>query len=555
MNSPISEADFHGAANRNSEGTELLQKVMTEMKKVLITGANSYIGTSFEAWAKKRYPGEFEIDTVDMVDGSWKEKSFRGYTSVFHVAAIVHKKEKPEMKNLYWQVNKELPVEVAQKAKEEGVHQFVFMSSMSVYGMNTGSITKETKAHPKTFYGKSKLAAEKELRKLADDKFSVAILRPPMVYGVDCKGNYQLLKKFALMSPVFPKYENQRSMISIERLCDFVVQTIQEGKGGLYFPQNKHYVCTTKMVQEIARDSGKKIWTTRIFNPFISLGLKMHVSVIEKMFGNLVYERKSQEEERTNIKIAKAEQKKMILVSIVTVAYNSEKTIQDTIESVLNQTYPNIEYLIVDGLSTDDTVKIARSYEKKFEEKGYKYKVISEKDNGIYDAMNKGIKASTGELIGIINSDDWYELDAVETVVKQFAKINFDMLYADLRVIKEDGSKFVKHSCMRKFVTTRDWNHPTTFMNRKVYDSYLYKCESLYDDMDMMLKVREDNREIVVINKILANFRLGGVSNQKQINKIWERCKARYRIYRNHGFSRLYWFECLFMEFGKAIVG
>lgn len=261
------------------------------MKRVLITGANSYIGTSFEAWAKKRYPGEFEIDTVDMVDGSWREKSFAGYDAVFHVAAIVHKKEKPEMKKLYLQVNKELPIEVARKAKEEGVRQFVFMSSMSVYGMNTGVITKETKAVPKTFYGKSKLAAEKGLLKLQDYGFHVAILRPPMVYGPDCKGNYQLLKKFVSVSPIFPDYFNQRSMIFIDNLCEFIVQVIWQEKAGMCLPQDENYVCTTKMVQEIAEESGKKIWTTKIFNSFISLGLKLHMPMLEKLFGSLVYEK------------------------------------------------------------------------------------------------------------------------------------------------------------------------------------------------------------------------------------------------------------------------
>ena len=259
------------------------------MKKVLITGANSYIGMSFEAWAKKEHPGEFQIDTVDMIDGSWREKSFAGYDAVFHVAAIVHKKEKPEMKKLYWQVNKELPVEVAKKAKAEGVGQFVFMSSMSVYGINVGEITQKTKAEPKSFYGKSKLAAEKELCKLKDGAFAVAILRPPMVYGEGCRGNYQLLKKFTLKSPIFPKYENKRSMISVDNLDKFIYETIEERKEGLYFPQDSKYVCTANMVREIAKQNGKKICLVSIFNPLIKMGLKMKISVIEKMFGNLIY--------------------------------------------------------------------------------------------------------------------------------------------------------------------------------------------------------------------------------------------------------------------------
>lgn len=100
------------------------------------------------------------------------------------------------------------------------------------------------------------------------------------------------------------------------------------------------------------------------------------------------------------------------LISIVTVSFNSEKTIRQTIESVLNQTYTNIEYNIVDGASTDRTVEIATQYKDDFEAKGIKYIITSEKDKGIYDAMNKGIARSHGEIVGLINSDDWYETDA-----------------------------------------------------------------------------------------------------------------------------------------------
>lgn len=243
-----------------------------------------------------------------------------------------------------------------------------------------------------------------------------------------------------------------------------------------------------------------------------------------------------------------------ILVSIITVSYNSEKTIRDTIESVLHQTYKNIEYIIVDGLSADNTVGIAESYREKFAEKGYRYHIISEKDNGIYDAMNKGIKNTEGKLVGIINSDDWYEVDAIETIVKQYQKYHYDMMYADLRIWKENGTTTVKHARLRKYATTRDWNHPTTFIARNVYDKYLYKCESIYDDWDMILHVRESSLKIRTINKILANFRIGGVSNQKQIGKVIERCKVRYKIYRNHGYSRLYVIECVLMELGKVIL-
>ena len=259
------------------------------MKRVLITGKDSYIGTSFINWVKEKHPGEFETEELDMIDGTWKEKDFSGYDAVFHVAGIAHQKETKENAPLYYQVNRNLAIETAKKAKEEGVKQFIILSTMSVYGTNVGKIRKGDRPSPRSHYGRAKWQADKVIERMADKTFRVAVLRPPMVYGEGCKGNYQLLKKFALKSPVFPDYRNQRSMVKIDVLCDCVAELIQKGKGGLYFPQNPDYVCTTEMVKQIAEESGKSIWTTKLFNPFIKLALKMKIGMIEKVFGDLVY--------------------------------------------------------------------------------------------------------------------------------------------------------------------------------------------------------------------------------------------------------------------------
>lgn len=262
------------------------------MKRVLITGKDSYIGTSFINWVKEKHPGEFETEELDMIDGTWKEKDFSGYDAVFHVAGIAHQKETKENAPLYYQVNRDLAIETATKAKEAGVKQFVILSTMSVYGTNVGKIRKGDKPSPRSHYGRAKWQADKVIERMADKTFRVAVLRPPMVYGEGCKGNYQLLKKFALKSPVFPNYENQRSMVKIDVLCEFVAELIQKGKGGLYFPQNLDYVCTTEMVKQIAEENGKSIWTTKLFKPFIKLALKMKIGMIEKVFGDLTYEKK-----------------------------------------------------------------------------------------------------------------------------------------------------------------------------------------------------------------------------------------------------------------------
>lgn len=265
------------------------------MKRILITGANSYIGTSVEKHLAQ-WPEEYQVDTIDMVDGSWREKSFSGYDSVFHVAGIAHfntkKLDKTEQKK-YWAVNAELPVEVAKKAKADGVKQFIFLSSMSVYG-ERGSIkqpviiTNKTKPYPKDIYGRSKLAAEEGLTDFLEKSFAVCLLRPPMIYGPGSKGNYQHIIKAARQLPLFPNIRNQRSMLRIDLLCDFVKGLVDSGTRGLFFPQDPGYVCTSDMVADLARGFGRKIWLTRAFNPILRL-LSGRIGLVDKVFGSLTY--------------------------------------------------------------------------------------------------------------------------------------------------------------------------------------------------------------------------------------------------------------------------
>ena len=165
-------------------------------KRILITGAHSYVGTSFEKWLSQ-WPDKYHVDTIDMIDGAWREKSFEGYDVVFHVAGIAHRKETKENAHEYYEINRDLAVATAKKAKQDGVSQFIFMSTMGVYGMLTGVITKETVPNPKTHYGKSKLQAEEQIQELSDGSFKVVILRPPMIYGKNCTGNYAKLSAFA----------------------------------------------------------------------------------------------------------------------------------------------------------------------------------------------------------------------------------------------------------------------------------------------------------------------------------------------------------------------
>jgi len=258
------------------------------MKRILITGKNSYVGNSFAEWVSQ-YPDKYEVDKISLRNDDWKKKDFSKYDVVLHVAGIAHRKEKKRDKDLYFRVNRDLAYEVAKKAKKEGVSQFIFLSSMSVYGMETGVITRDTVPQPKSLYGKSKLEAEKLIEHLNDQTFKVAILRPPMVYGKGCKGNYPKLAKLAKITPLFPDIDNKRSMIFVDNLSKFLKVIIDNNQSGLFFPQNNEYVNTSELVELIAKYNNKKIKLTKLFNPIIN-SLKFN-STVKKIFGTLIYEK------------------------------------------------------------------------------------------------------------------------------------------------------------------------------------------------------------------------------------------------------------------------
>ncbi|OAT80991.1 NAD-dependent epimerase [Bacillus sp. MKU004] len=257
------------------------------MKKILITGKNSYVGRSFEKWLGDN-PDRYFIKSISIREDTWKKMDFSKYDVVFHVAGLAHIKETKENAELYYKVNRDLAYEVAQKAKVEGVKQFIFLSSMSVYGIESGLISKNSSPEPKSNYGKSKLQAENLIKALGNDRFVVSIIRPPMIYGKDCKGNYTRLANLAIKIPLFPNIENKRSMIFIGNLCEFVRLIIDDSREGYFFPQNKDYVCTSQMVKIIAKLHGTNIRMTKLFNVFIRI---IKINSVKKMFGNLVYDK------------------------------------------------------------------------------------------------------------------------------------------------------------------------------------------------------------------------------------------------------------------------
>lgn len=264
------------------------------MKNILITGKNSYIGTYLENWLLKE-PNKYKVDTVSLKNGLWIDVDFSKYNVVFHVAAVVHQKEHAEMKDLYFKVNRDLSIEVAKKAKEAGVSQFIFMSTMAVYG-EEGKIGQEvvinrnTPVNPKSLYGLSKIEAERGIYKLNNASFRVLVLRPPMVYGKNCPGNYAKLEKMAIKSPIFPLIDNKRSMLHIDKLCQSVKEYIDEKAQGVYFPQDDEYVNTSLIVKELANKNGKSIHLSKTAGIVIKL-IGKNSNLINKIFGNLVYEK------------------------------------------------------------------------------------------------------------------------------------------------------------------------------------------------------------------------------------------------------------------------
>lgn len=259
------------------------------MKRVVITGADSYIGRSFMTYVSNDH--RLEVTELDVRDESWKDHDFSGYDTVFHVAGIAHFSKDESQKDLYYHVNTELTETVAKVAKSQGVSHFVFMSSIIVYGDSTAKeriITVDTLPSPSDFYGDSKWQAEQRLNALSDEQFSVAIIRPPMIYGKGSKGNYPRLSRLAQKTPVFPRINNQRSMLHIDNFSEFVKQLILTKGTGVFFPQNKEYVCTSELVREIAKQYGKQIYLTSVANSLIRLLFRL--DSVKKLFGNLVYE-------------------------------------------------------------------------------------------------------------------------------------------------------------------------------------------------------------------------------------------------------------------------
>jgi len=244
-----------------------------------------------------------------------------------------------------------------------------------------------------------------------------------------------------------------------------------------------------------------------------------------------------------------------MLVTILTVSFNAEKTITKTIESVLNQTYSKIEYIVIDGASKDGTKALAESYIPRFAQKGWTMTVISEKDNGMYDGLNKGARAAHGELVGQINADDWYEPIAVQTMVDLYRREHYDAAWGSIRMCGR--KQWIKHARIGRLWTSAGWCHPGMFSRRETLLAHPYAMESMYDDFDYITAVKLSGKKISTIDTVVSNFSLctGGMSTRKGLKEVRKRVKTAYGIYRKYGMSKGYWVYRWVYEIVKEIIG
>jgi UDP-glucose 4-epimerase len=233
-------------------------------------------------------PEKFYVETISVRGNTWKSFDFSKFDVVFHVAGIAHISPKKDMKDHYFSVNRDLTIEVAKKAKNEGVEHFIFMSSMIVYSSKESRITKYTIPKPDNSYGKSKLEAEDLLNKMCSKDFYVNIIRSPLIYGFRSRGNFGKFLKYSKFLLLFPKTNNLRSMIYIQNLCIIIGSIIDKKTEIIVIPSFQDVVSTSQLLKQIHHSLNKKT----IFIPFPKyvVSIFTRLTIFNKIFSDFYYD-------------------------------------------------------------------------------------------------------------------------------------------------------------------------------------------------------------------------------------------------------------------------
>lgn len=239
---------------------------------VLIFGAGSYIGEHYRTTLEAK---GHNISMVDALKVKPRDINYDKIDTVINVAGIAHIKITPDMKSLFYKVNTELAINLCKEAKVHGVKQYIYMSSMNVYGDITDCICKLKQEGPKNFYGNSKLLADKGIHELESDDFKVASVRPPVVYGKGCKGNFVLLVKLSKLFFIFPSFQNTKSMIYIDNLSNFICELVENGDGGYFHPQNAKHTNIAEIIKEVRAAMGKSTLIITGFGWAVKLLMKL----------------------------------------------------------------------------------------------------------------------------------------------------------------------------------------------------------------------------------------------------------------------------------------
>lgn len=260
------------------------------MPDLLITGGSGFIATAVRN-RLRAFP-EYHIDALSMRGDAWRSHDFSRYDAILHTAGIAHVSPDPSLEPQYRAVNFKLTRDLAETARREGVRQFVFLSSMIVFGEASPAgvrriIRPDTPPAPANAYGQSKLDAENALRELETPDFRVAILRPPMVYGPGCKGNYNALVRLARTLPFFPEFENLRSMIYIENLAELIRLVLDRGASGTFHPSDGQPRSVSEIVRAVCAAHGKRMRFCRQLSPLIRLTGRS--GLVRRAFGDMAY--------------------------------------------------------------------------------------------------------------------------------------------------------------------------------------------------------------------------------------------------------------------------